>query len=215
MIPTAALVLGILSASFFGSWHCAAMCGPIATLMSTRHSLISYHFGRLLSYSVLGALAGGLGQIFLNSQVVYLRWISSFLISLVLIFAGLRLVWPNFFSNVMGMAPWTQKIWNLTKKIQAFHVGRSGLVVGLLTALLPCGWLYTYVIAAIASQSAWAGALTLFLFWLGGLPALSAVPMMIRQTVQSAGLRQQKIAGFVLVIAGLYSVVSFMFLHSM
>ena len=101
----------------------------------------------------------------------------------------------------------------LIKRLQAFHIGHSGFVVGLLTALLPCGWLYTYVVAAIATKSPWAGALTLFLFWLGGLPALSAVPFMIRKAVQEAGLRQQRIAGAVLVAAGIYSIASFMYLH--
>lgn len=213
MISTVALVVGILSSSFFGSWHCAAMCGPIATLMSTRNSLVAYHLGRLVSYCLLGLFAGSLGQIFLNSDFIALRWISSVLLALILISSGAALLWPGFFSQRLALAPWSHKILLLIKKLQAFHIGRSGFVVGLLTALLPCGWLYTYVVAAMATRSAWAGTLTLFLFWLGGLPALSAVPFMIRNAVQSAGLRQQRIAGTVLVIAGIYSIASFMFMH--
>jgi sulfite exporter TauE/SafE len=213
MISTAALVIGILSSSFFGSWHCAAMCGPIATLMSTRNSLVAYHLGRMISYTLLGIVAGGLGQVFLNSDFILLRWVSSAVLALILISSGLNLIWPKFFSDKMALTPWSHKVLLLIKKLQAFHIGRSGFVVGLLTALLPCGWLYTYVVAAMATKSPWAGALTLFLFWLGGLPSLSAVPFMVRKTVQAAGLRQQRIAGLVLVVAGIYSIASFMFLH--
>ncbi len=213
MIITVTLVLGILSSSFLGSWHCAGMCGPIATLMSTRNSLWIYHLGRLISYVSMGALAGALGQVFLTSSFVSLRWISSGLLALILILSGINLIFPRFISEKMKLTNFSHKILMLIKRLQAFHVGHSGFVVGLLTALLPCGWLYTYVVAAISTKSPWAGALTLFLFWLGGLPALSAVPFMIRKAVQEAGLRQQRIAGAVLVAAGIYSIASFMYLH--
>ncbi|MGZ3769974.1 MAG: sulfite exporter TauE/SafE family protein [Bdellovibrio sp.] len=212
---TSALVLavGIVSASFFGSWHCAGMCGPIATLMSTRKNLWSYNIGRLLSYTLMGCAAGGLGQFFLNSDFIALRWISTVVLALVLLGTGLNLIFPQFFLRKLELWQWSHKILTVVKKLQAFHLGHSGFVVGLLTALLPCGWLYTYVLAAIATRSAWGGALTLSLFWLGGLPTLSAVPFMIRKTVQTAGLRQQRIAGVVLLISGLYSLSSFFLLH--
>ncbi len=207
------LALGILSSSFFGSWHCAGMCGPIATLMAQRKNLWSYHLGRFFSYITLGVLAGSLGQFFLNSEFVMLRWISAALMATALLFTGLSLIFPQYLSGASKPDSIRTKLWNLTKKIQSFHLGRSGFAVGLLTIFLPCGWLYTYVMAAIATRSPWAGGLTLFLFWLGGIPALVALPMMIRQTIQSAGLRHQRIAGVVLLISGLYSVASFMFFH--
>lgn len=214
MTPSSALLaLGIVSSSFFGSWHCAGMCGPIATLMSTRKSLWSYNLGRLISYSLLGTVAGGLGQVFLNSNFVTLRWVSAIVLAFLLLGSGLSLIFPQFFLRKLEIWKWGHKLLDVVKKAQAFHIEQSGFVVGLLTAFLPCGWLYTYVFAAIATHSPWAGALTLSLFWLGGLPTLSAVPLMIRKTVQSAGLRQQRIAGIVLIISGLYSLSSFMFLH--
>ncbi|MFV8249795.1 sulfite exporter TauE/SafE family protein [Bdellovibrio bacteriovorus] len=213
MMSSALLALGILSSSFFGSWHCAGMCGPVATLMSARKSLLSYHLGRLCAYVLLGVLAGSLGQFFLNSQFVTLRWISAILLALVLVGSGARLILPVSWQQRLSANRISHSILGVIKRLQAFHVGKSGFVVGLLTALLPCGWLYTYVTAAIATQSPWAGGLTLALFWLGGLPALSAVPMMIRQGLQQAGLRQQRIAGGVLIVAGLYSLGSFMLMH--
>ncbi|MNL30529.1 hypothetical protein D3C87_1522690 [compost metagenome] len=83
----------------------------------------------------------------------------------------------------------------------------------MMTAFLPCGWLYTYVMAAVATRSPWAGLLVMSLFWLGGLPALSALPTMLKGGLAKAGLRQQKIGGAILVFAGLYSIASFFFLH--
>ncbi len=206
------LAIGILTSSFFGSWHCAAMCGPIATLMGHRKSLLPYHFGRMVSYLSLGLLAGSLGQFFLNSEFVLLRWISAFLFGLILISMGLRWFSPKFFKGLPSFLE-SHGIVTIIRRVQKFHLSQSGFVVGLLTALLPCGWLYTYVTAAIATQSPWSGIFVMFLFWLGGLPALSIVPSMIRQTLQAAPLKHQRIGGLILVAAGLYSIFSFLALH--
>lgn len=206
------LALTIVSSSFFGSWHCAAMCGPVASLMGQRKSLFSYHLGRLVSYTLLGAAAGYLGQFFLNSEFITLRWTAVILLSLILILSGIHNLLPLSIQNKLQSYQFSHFILNAIRRFQAFHLNKSGFAVGLLTALLPCGWLYTYVTAAIATKSPWGGAALMFLFWLGGLPALIAVPMMVRSSIARAGLRQQKIAGAILVFAGIYSLLSFFFL---
>lgn len=198
----AVLVLSILSASFLGSWHCAGMCGPIATLMATKKGLWPYHLGRLVSYSALGALAGGLGQFFLTSEFVWLRWISAATFALFLFYAGLRLLNPKI--KKINFALPTSKL---------FKLKHSAFLVGLTTILLPCGWLYTYVAAAIATKSPYAGAIMMFLFWLGSLPALSTIPQFINATIKRSSPGQQKIAGFILIGASIYSLASFMLLH--
>lgn len=202
------LAFAIVSSSFFGSWHCAAMCSPIASLMARRNSLWSYHGGRLLSYSVLGLLAGFAGEFFLNSEFVFLRIIASLLLAVVLLTMGLKILVPRFFEHNIF-----RKVVAITQPLHRFSLSQSGFVVGLMTAFLPCGWLYTYVMAAVATRSPWAGFLVMSLFWLGGLPALSALPAMLKGGLANAGLRQQKIGGAILVIAGLYSIASFFFLH--
>ncbi len=206
------LSFGVLASSFFGSWHCAAMCGPIAGLMQQRKSLTAFHIGRLFAYLVLGMIGGALGQIFLQSSFVLLRWICAGTLALTMILMGLAMLNPRF--SFFPTHKLSQFLAQRLQKNKFFSLNSSGLAVGLLTALLPCGWLYTYVLAAIATQSPWSGSLVLFVFWLGGLPALSAVAGMVRQTIQQANFRQQKIAGGILILAGLYSVASFMFLHN-
>ncbi|MCA9290366.1 MAG: sulfite exporter TauE/SafE family protein, partial [Phycisphaerales bacterium] len=46
------------------------------------------------------------------------------------------------------------------------------LTIGLLTTLLPCGWLYAFAITAAGTGSAPLGALTMAVFWLGTVPVL-------------------------------------------
>ena len=201
-MSTVILIASIFGASFLGSWHCAGMCGPIASLMATRKGLLPYHLGRLISYSFLGALAGGLGGFFLTTEIIWLRWISAGLFAGFLAMAGLRLLVPRFAKLKLPV---------LSHSL--FRLRPSAFLVGLTTILLPCGWLYTYVAAAIATKSAWAGALMMAVFWLGSLPALSALPSLIQSVVRKSNPAQKRVAGVVLIFASLYSLGSFLFLH--
>jgi hypothetical protein len=53
----------------------------------------------------------------------------------------------------------------------------------------------------------------MFLFWLGSLPALSTIPQFISATIKRSSPAQQKVAGFILIAASIYSLGSFMFMH--
>ena len=48
---------------------------------------------------------------------------------------------------------------------------------GLLTALLPCGWLYLFALFAAGTGSWLSGSVVMIAFWLGSVPALVAVVM--------------------------------------
>src|SRR3954470_20833194 len=92
--PAAAFVAGLVT-----SLHCAGMCGPLAcSLMPVRGDKSDaqtvstvYNVSRLAGYSVLGALAGGLGRAPLtwisHSALRWLPWV------LVLFFVALALRW--------------------------------------------------------------------------------------------------------------------------
>jgi sulfite exporter TauE/SafE len=182
--------------------------------MKSKGSLWQYHLGRMVSYVLLGFVAGALGNFFLNNEFLILRKISALLLAAGLIYAALSLILPE---RLKGVGSFSERIhkWIL----QAGPVSKpwlkgSGWVVGFLTAFLPCGWLYTYVAAALATNSPIAGGVVMFLFWMGGLPALSAIPSAMVQLVNAAPRKRQQVAGFVLLAAGLYSLVIF-FWHSL
>ena len=198
------LAAAILSSSFIGSWHCAAMCGPIACVAAKNKSLGLYHLGRGLSYATMGALGGYLGSFLLTSEYETVRAIAGFLFAAILVVLGLLTLSGRKFPRVPRMT-WMSKHFN--KRTPSFYLG-------LLSVFLPCGWLYSYVFAAAATRSPWAGALTMALFWLAGLPALSALSVFMRKSIQLAPQKTQVLAGLVLVGAGLYSLFSFYFLTS-
>lgn len=193
------LILAILGSSFWGSWHCAAMCGPIASLAARRNSLTLYHLGRLLSYSSLGAIGGFVGSFFLSSEFEVLRIGAGWVFASLLIIMGIQ----TLRGNKTVLSP--QSNW-----FHSIYASKSpGFILGLISIFLPCGWLYSYALAAVATKSSWSGALLMILFWIAGLPALNTVSLFMKKSIQIAPKRKQFIAGVVLTFAGVYSLISF------
>ncbi|MCB1159514.1 MAG: sulfite exporter TauE/SafE family protein, partial [Leptospiraceae bacterium] len=57
------LAVSIFSSAFLGSTHCLGMCWPITLIMNRSYiEHFFYHTGRLISYILLGLIAGFFGQ---------------------------------------------------------------------------------------------------------------------------------------------------------
>jgi sulfite exporter TauE/SafE len=160
------------------SLHCAGMCGPLACYLAPRPgsdtsftSVASlYQAGRLLSYTVIGALAGGLGMLALGWVDIYQHSLSRFLPwLLVLFFLLVALRADRYFPKPAFLTPVLGKI---RQRAQALPRPAAGLATGLLTPLLPCGPLYAVFALALMTQSPARGAEFLLLFGLGTLPLL-------------------------------------------
>lgn len=197
----------ILTTSFFGSWHCVGMCSPLAGIAAQKRQLGKYHLGRILSYMTLGAIAGYIGSFFLDSEFRWLQTASILLLSFTLILIGFFSLY-NYdllsrvkFHKVMTILFRYQKKFNLN----------SGFWIGILSGLLPCGWLYTFLLAAVTSKSPYAGAFIMFLFSLGSVPALSTVSLLVKSNIALASDKKRKIAGGILIIAGIYSLAAHFF----
>lgn len=192
----AQLLLPIVGASVLGSVHCAAMCGPFATLVSDSSAAtgartrlqLAYQGGRLLSYTALGAVAGGAGK------ALDLAGAAAGLGELAAVGAGvLLLVWG------MSAMLETQGIrWlNLHRALPPFLVrflaslrqrpstGRA-VALGLATALLPCGWLYAFALAAAGTASPLQGALVMLALWVGNAPMLLGIGLVFGGALQKA-----------------------------
>lgn len=203
------LAFTILSSSFFGSWHCGAMCGPIASFMKSRGGLIHYHLGRFFSYVGLGAIAGYTGSFFLESSFQHVRLAAAVILAITLALFGLKMLFPGWLKKV-NVSSVLHRIVSTVHELTGRKIYRSGFALGFLNGLLPCGWLYTYVLAAITTKSPLAGAITMTLFWLGSLPILTAVPSLLKSGIATAGPKQQRIAGTILLVSSIYSISMFM-----
>lgn len=190
--PAWSILAMALVAGAVGSPHCAAMCGPLVVGCARgagfrRSSLFVQQFGRLIAYSVLGAVAGGIGRT-LNGLAAARSEIHllPFLVGGVLIALGVAsIVGPWFrlprlsvFSRLTGVA---------RDAVRAAPLGWRPFLLGVLSAALPCGLLHTMVLGSAGTGSAWAGASMLAAFFVGTLPPLLVVGFGARKIAQSLG----------------------------
>lgn len=169
----------ILMGGFLGSSHCIGMCGPFAAMIGMHHRSYSrnlqaqliYSAGRLISYATLGGIAGYSGQRLLQTlpQLVSLPAILCILAGLLLVREGL-LASGILRRGVSGKSTSGCLLKPLFSTILKTPGMRNTFVAGLMTGLLPCGLVYSFVSLAGASGDLLQGGFIMLMFGLGTIP---------------------------------------------
>jgi len=209
------LVGAVFIASLLGSAHCAGMCTPFvcfyagADARASGWGHLAYNGGRLVSYLILGALAGAVGAGI--QQVGYGVGVSRAAASV----AGiLMIVWGVVQLMVVrgvkipAPAPLEaaqQWMASRLRDVRDLAPTARALTVGLLTTLLPCGWLYAFVITAAGTGSVADAMLVMAVFWAGTLPMMLAIGVGIRRLAGPLRDKLPVFSALVLVAIGLYS----------
>ena len=185
------LLAATLFSSVVGSMHCVGMCSPFAMLamgptnrQSTRTEratrLASYHVGRLTTYLTLGGcvalLNSTLTRLIGNASVAQaVGWC----VGILMIGMGtMRLVASvtmqnEAVSHSIWTQVWTKQVISMRKHYAGWNIPTAAFSWGLTSTLLPCGWLYFFVLAAAAAPTSAMTIAIMFAFWLGTLPLLS------------------------------------------
>lgn len=170
-----ALILGLL-----GSFHCIGMCGPIAFMLPVDRNnqikqffqILSYHFGRLATYSILGLLFGFLGKGFhLFGFQRHLSIITGVLMILTIIL-------PKLFQKIKISKTISRVIIKLKSSLGKELKNKRNdtfFTIGFLNGYLPCGLVYMAILGAIATSNPLTGGLYMFLFGVGTIPLMSLV----------------------------------------
>lgn len=202
-----ALLVGLL-----GGVHCVGMCGGIVAAFSFRADgskppfrlHLGYNIGRVLSYTIFGALAGALGASLNLLEIRPLQIALYVLAQGVMILLGLYLAgwnqWVLFFEKAGG-ALWS-RVQPLFKKLLPVKNLPGALLAGMVWGWLPCGLVYSVLVAALAAGSATSGAALMLAFGLGTLPNLLGMAFFAQQLqhfMQKTVVRQAAgllVAGF-------------------
>lgn len=175
------LALTALLMGLAGGPHCVAMCGAACAGLGQAagerrvQALTAFQLGRLVGYSLLGALAAfsvqGLGWLTTQSAAIRPLWtllhLAAMALGVVLMLQARQPVWLD------------QSARRLWAWVRRFHERRgllAPLVVGGLWALMPCGLLYSALMVAALTSHVADGALTMALFALGSSVSLWAGP---------------------------------------
>lgn len=172
----------LLSAFIFGllgSFHCVGMCGPIAFLLpldrknNTKRvmQLLSYHLGRLLTYSVLGLIFGIIGK---SLNLFGFQQQLSIIIGILMI---TFIVIPTRVFNRYNFSKPLYKLVGKVKKAMGSELKKKSpgtfFTIGYLNGLLPCGLVYMAIFGALGTGNAWEGSLYMIIFGLGTIPLMT------------------------------------------
>ena len=195
-----------------GGPHCIAMCGAAcagigqAAAPRSARAMWTFQLGRVIGYSLLGALAAasmqGLGWLTIQSAAIRPVWtmlhVAAIVLGLMLLLRAEQPVWLEQFGKTIWIRA---RAW----------VGRSGhgapLALGTVWALLPCGLLYSAVLVAAMSAHPVDGAVVMGLFAAGTSVSLMAGPWLwLRLRTAGSGQWGVRLAGLALVLSSSWAV---------
>ena len=166
------LIIGLV-----GSLHCAGMCGPLAlALPVTGHTTsalilgrVTYNFGRIATYGLLGGAIGLVGHTV--ALAGFQRWLS--------LIAGTAILLTLAASPRFALAkPAVATVVRLKAAFATLLQRRSLaslFLLGALNGLLPCGLVYAACVAAAAAGGLLAGLGYMLAFGLGTLPMMLGI----------------------------------------
>jgi len=218
-VPEWALLGTVVSASVLGSLHCAFMCGPLVSACQgsgpgdEARRLgpdLGYHLARGLGYVTLGTLSGALGAaVDWAGAGVGIARLGAIFSGLLVVGAGVLSLWPSLRPG----APSAGSSWLASRllgrglvRLRRKGPTLRGAFLGLLTPVLPCGYLYAFVLSAAGTGSPFGGALLMAAFWLGTLPALFGVGYVVRRLSQATRARLPLVTGLTLIAVGVLGV---------
>jgi len=207
-----------------GFGHCIGMCGPIVVSLSLNlkdknlllpHLL--YNSGRVVTYGVLGGVMGATGSFTLvAAHIAEIQKGAMIFAGVLIIIMGLAMSgWISFgqvFGNSYNPGGFISKGFRRLSQIKS---PAAYFPIGLLLGLLPCGPVYTALLAAAGAGMETAGTLdgiikgmgVMICFGLGTVPAL----FLVAKLADMGWLKKREIIyriGAVLMVAvGIYFII--------
>jgi len=204
------LIIPAISLGILSSLHCVGMCGPLAlalpldrTSKNKRYAgIFLYHFGKLLSYLLLGGIVGLFGKhIPLADSQQRLS-----------IFAGIIILVFALYPLLMKRSGFVQKmVYKSMQPIQKalakrLKTQRQSTIfsLGVLNGLLPCAMVYMALVGALATGQMHMSMAFMLFFALGTLPAMLSIQIFGASLGKSLRYKIQKLMPFALTLIGVF-----------
>lgn len=198
----------------FTSIHCVAMCGGINLSQCLpykqdkkekvkegwrgviRPSLL-YNSGRIISYTLIGGIVGGLGSVISFSGTA--KGIVQMLASVFMVIMGLNML--NIFPELRKFNPRMPKVF--ISKFPIATKSNSPLYVGMLNGLMPCGPLQAMQLYALSTGDPLKGALSMFLFSIGTVPLMLGLGILSTVLSHKSSKKIMSVGAVLVIILGI------------
>lgn len=195
MIYFSALLLGLTS-----SFHCVLMCGPIAMALPLGKlsrfrkvvGIALYSLGRILTYVLMGSIAGILG---FGANLFGFQDLISLLMGILLMLIAIFPIILKFFERKGAKVIWKSKFFSeKLKKLFKSNRLESLFYLGFLNGLVPCGLVYIAIASSLVLNHFYEFGTYMFLFGLG------TVPLMVLMILFGVELKQKIVGRFKMII---------------
>lgn len=213
MDPTGVSFGALALAGLIGSFgHCIGMCGPLVAMLGAtarrdgsrlpvRLHLL-YHASRISVYGLLGLAAGAAGSLItLGGELSTVAGLLSLILG-----AGVVMLGVSFLARTgwAGRALWGGDALTRAMSHAVRRGGTSGVVaLGAMNGLLPCGLVYSALLAAAAGGGALRAGAAMLVFGAATVPVLVALGLgAARLGTQARGVLT-KLAGVLIIAVGI------------
>jgi len=182
-----ALLLSGLLAGLVGGLHCAAMCGGFAAAAAARDAAIlrprrallarqlTYHAGRVASYTLLGVLFGAVGESALaTAKLAPVQQLLYAAANVLLLLLATGIAIPATGTTWLartGAGAFARVLPHVQPLLRGDRAG-SRLALGALWGFVPCTLVYSVLPLALFAGGAWQGGIVMLVFGAATLPHL-------------------------------------------
>lgn len=178
----------IFALGLFSSLHCVSMCGPLVLSYSlplgskrfgeqiVAHLL--YNAGRILTYALLGAIAGlAGGTVGFIGQLAGIENVAAIVAGVLMVIAGILMLdlIPSKRLQKFNPLLYTSRFLRPLSKLFSSTAVGSKFPLGIVLGFLPCGLIYAALLKSLSTGTVFAGAMTMTAFGLGTAASLLGI----------------------------------------
>ncbi len=181
------------------SIHCIGMCGSINLMASVNNDKKSiknpllYNLGRIISYTIVGAIVGLIGSIFNFNSILQ---------GIIILIAGILMIMMGL--SMIGYLPKTLFKFLPFLNININRKNKTPFVIGLLNGLMPCGPLQAMQLYALSTGSIYLGALSMFVFSLGTIPLVLGFGILFSTLNKKYNVIIQRISAVLIILLSIF-----------
>ena len=200
-------IIGILA-----SFHCVGMCGGFVVTYTAGNCLnggnqkkflphLYYNFGRIISYTLVGAILGGVGSFF-GINPIFSGVLTLFAAAVMLAMGASLVKNINFIEKIKSKMPMFVAKYLFSQKYE--KKSKGPFIIGFFNGFMPCGPLQAVQFYALGTGSTLSGALSLFVFGAGTVFLMLGFGYFIASISGERVKKMMKISGVVVIILGLF-----------
>lgn len=207
------VLLSAISLGLLSSFHCMGMCGPIAFVLPVHKrssmgkvaGLLTYNFGRIITYGFLGLLVGIFGEGLRFAGVS--QTISIILGVLLIIYVLLSKQFVKINIHNTAYLKFNNRVKSKLSGLLKKQSNTALFLTGLLNGLIPCGVVFIALQASLLQSSLVYSVLFMLVFGLGTIPMMFGISYLSNSFSKVGKIKVNRVMPFITLVVAVLLIV--------